>query len=105
MKGLLTLSNKADLDCLFPIKNVSRSLVGIASKYFVGLHFGFKHGQRLFRLLLKYYISSISASLLKRTTDDRHTDEPLQEKQVRFSRKTFPKVETQSHFYDHSSSC
>jgi hypothetical protein len=42
MKCLLSPLNNADLDCLFPIKNVSRGLVGIASKYFVGLHFEFE---------------------------------------------------------------
>jgi hypothetical protein len=69
MKGMLTVSNKADLDCSSLNKNVSPGLVRIESKHFAGLYFEFKTRERPPRLLLKYYISAISSTLLKK--DDR----------------------------------
>jgi hypothetical protein len=38
VKGMLIVSNKADLDCLSLNKNVSPGFVRIESKYFAGLH-------------------------------------------------------------------
>jgi hypothetical protein len=49
MKGMLTVSNKAALDCLSLNKNVSPGLVGIESKYFTGTCIlNLKHGNDSF---------------------------------------------------------